>query len=176
MTKRALLILLALSLLAGCSPKEPVRNDPWLEPEVAVEAEPDTLSYDFLIEEAPPLADEAAAAETAPAEADLPVIEEEVEPAPAPTAPAHAPVETAAPAAEIDGPLYWVQIFAGSTRASAEETARAAASRLDERVRVEYVEPYYKVLVGGFVDREDAVDLRRHVVDLGYEDAWIFEY
>jgi hypothetical protein len=69
-----------------------------------------------------------------------------------------------------------VQIFAGSTRASAEETARAAASRLDERVRVEYVEPYYKVLVGGFVDREDAVDLRRHVVDLGYEDAWIFEY
>jgi len=38
------------------------------------------------------------------------------------------------------------------------------------------VEPYYKVLVGGFVDREDAVDLRRHVVSLGYDDAWIFEY
>ncbi|MBN2170754.1 MAG: SPOR domain-containing protein [Candidatus Krumholzibacteriota bacterium] len=174
MTKRALLILLALSLLVGCSPKEPVRNDPWLEPEAAVEAAPDTLSYDFLIEEAPPLADEAAAAETAPAEADLPVIEEEAEPAPATTTPA--PVQTAPPAAEIDGPLYWVQIFAGSTRASAEETARAAAARLDERVRVEYVEPYYKVLVGGFVDREDAVDLRRDVVALGYEDAWIFEY
>ena len=33
----------------------------------------------------------------------------------------------------------------------------------------------YKVLVGGFADRDDAVTLRRDLVEMGYEGAWIFE-
>ena len=63
---------LALLIALGCSPKQPVQKDPWTEPAPTdYSAESDTLTYDFLTESS------AEVVETAPAEADLPVLEEE---------------------------------------------------------------------------------------------------
>lgn len=176
MSKRfAALAMLAL-LLGACSPKEPVHNDPWMdtEPEPATpasyEVEADTLTYDFLAEEA--VADDPAAE----AEADLPVADEPVaEPAVVEEAPPVIAPEPVAPP-QPSGPLYYVQIFASKSRQSAEELALKADNRLDETVRILYLEPYYKVLVGGFADRDAAVVLRRDLTDMGYQGAWIFEH
>ena len=91
-------------------------------------------------------------------------------------------IEATPPAAVVEarppleeGPLFWVQIFASGNLKSAEEFALGADSKLDERVRILYLEPYYKVLVGGYPGREKAVDLRQELVNQGYKGAWIFE-
>lgn len=178
MFKRSL-VLLALPLaLSACSSKQPIQSDPWMDspntPETYT-ASSDTLTYDFLAEEG------VAAADAVPAEADLPV-EDTAPPstpipasAPAPQelAAAPLPVESAAPAAS--GPLFYVQIFASGNRQSAEEVALEADSRFDKPVRILFLDPYYKVLVGGFTERDDAVILRRDLTEMGYKDAWIFE-
>ncbi len=76
---------------------------------------------------------------------------------------------------QAEGPLFWVQVFASSNRKSAEDFALVADGKLEERVRILFLEPYYKVLVGGYGSREKAVELRRDLTAVGYEGAWIFE-
>jgi len=187
---RATIWVTGLALLLGlgaCSPKENMNTDPWAEPETSArQPQPtDTLTYDFL-EEAEPIqeggmeaeADLPAIAENAPV-----VVEEQETPPASEVPPAATEVPPAAgervvtpPAPPVDeGPLFWVQIFASSNRQSAEEFALEADERLEERVRILYLEPHYKVLVGGFPQREAAVALRAELVGLGYEGAWIFE-
>jgi septal ring-binding cell division protein DamX len=156
-----------------------VQEDPWVEPaSTEYSADSDTLTYDFLSESTPEVA------QAPPAEADLPVLEEEAAAAGTAAAPVGAAAGTAAAGSAAgssaappeSGPLFWVQIFASSNQQSAEAVANEAEGKLDERVRVLFMDPYYKVLAGGFSQREQAVELRRAVVGMGYADAWIFEY
>jgi cell division protein FtsN len=171
-------ILAALLMLGACSPKEPVKNDPWLsspEENAEYEVQADTLTYDFL-------AESQAEAESAPTpEPDLPVLDESPTEAPPETV-AAVPVATTPPAPEAltkpagDSPLFYVQIFASNNRKGAEDLALKADGKLDQTVRILFLEPYYKVLVGGFTDRDEAVLLRRELTDLGYKGAWIVEY
>lgn len=193
MRKHALVLLAAALLVAACSPKPSIQNDPWLELPPAAEAPvaaSDTLVYDFLAEEPPPPPEEDAVL----AEPDLPVLDElpvasaappaasaeppaapPVSEAVAPAAPEATPppIETMAP--EPATPLFYVQIFASPNRQSAEEHALDADERLEQPVRILWLEPYYKVLVGGYPDRDAAVALRRTLAERGYKDAWIFE-
>jgi hypothetical protein len=162
-------------VLAACSPKRGVRQDPYAEPDPvdAYEAVSDTLTYDFLAESVPP------AEAPAPAEADLPDLSEAVEPVdetppPAPPAAVEKPQATTPPP-QAEGPLFWVQILASRNRESAESFALEADAKLDDRVRILFLDDYYKVLVGGFADRGKAVALRRDLVADGYEGAWIVE-
>lgn len=193
MRRQALILLAVAFIVAACSPKPSIQNDPWLELPPAAEtpiAASDTLVYDFLAEEPPPPPEEDAVL----AEPDLPVLDElpvesgappvESAEAPAPpavseqAAPAAAetpppPIETLAP--EAATPLFYVQIFASPNRQGAEERALEADARLDQPVRILWLDPYYKVLVGGYADRDAAVALRRTLAEQGYKDAWIFE-
>ncbi len=178
MSMRKALVFVGIALLLGCSPKEPISSDPWMEdPQSEYTEEADTLTYDFLAEAEPE------GSETVPAEPDLPVLQEESARTESEYSPA---VEDTAPPIEAvpvaprsldpeEGPLFWVQIFASGSRDSAEEYALKADDQLDERVRILYLDPHYKVLVGGFPQRESAVELRRELVERGYEGAWIFE-
>ncbi len=177
MIRMVTIAMAILFLLGACSPKEPVQNDPWLsspDESVDYEVQADTLTYDFLAESQ---ADEEASPEPEP---DLPVVDEspaetvaEVE-APAPVVATPAPESIVAPAS--GAPLFYVQIFASNNRKGAEDLALKADEKLDETVRILFLEPYYKVLVGGFEDRDEAVMLRRDLTDMGYKGAWIVEY
>lgn len=193
MRNHALVLLAAVLLAAACSPKPSIQNDPWLELPPAAEtpiAASDTLVYDFLAEEPPPPPEEDAVL----AEPDLPVLDElpiaaaeppvaSAEPStpPASEAPAAsaAPEATPPPIETLDpepaAPLFYVQIFASPSRQSAEEHALEADARLEQPVRILWLDPYYKVLVGGYTDRGEAVALRRTLAEQGYKDAWIFE-
>ena len=169
-------ILLSILILAGCTPKQEPNFDPWQDSasDETVIADSDTLTYNFLEEaeaEVSPPADEVA---------DLPVIadsgvvetvEAEVEAIPV------APVEVEVPRVPDveEGPLFWVQLFASGSRKSAEEIALQADAKIEDRVRILFLDPYYKVLAGGFSNREEAVELRREMTEMGYKDAWIFE-
>jgi cell division protein FtsN len=173
----AITSMIVILILAGCTAKEPMGdNDPWGEPttETVYNTEADTLTYDFLAEAEPEVSPEVAA------EPDLPVIQEVVS---EPVAESMAPLVEATPQVEEvvsrppveAGPLYWVQIFASSSQQSAERAALEADGKLENRVRILFLEPYYKVLVGGFNAREEAVELRRQLTGQGYPDAWIFQ-
>jgi hypothetical protein len=181
-----ILLLLGAAVTAGaCSPKQSLQNDPWLDADPVVEevavVPSDTLTYDFLAEEPPPPPE----ADAVLAEPDLPVLDEEPPPASLPPPAAAQPGSPAAPAATPPpvetassapaSPLFYVQVFASTSRPSAEEHALAADAELEQPVRILFMDPFYKVLVGGFAAREEAVALRRTLSEAGYKDAWIFE-
>ena len=70
---------------------------------------------------------------------------------------------------------YRVQIFASSSLERAEEVAAEARAVFAERVYVEYSVPLYKVRVGDFAYKDDALEFRQTAIDAGYEGAWVAE-
>jgi hypothetical protein len=164
MSFKFMIIVLGILAMAACTPKNkvveeiPVSSLPMIESE----AVPDTLDYNFLTEETITLTEES------PVEADLPVLESK------PEAVWTIPEDKPEPKAAAD--LFWVQIFATRSRDKAEQIAGDAEDRLSHIVETHFLDPYYKVLVGGFEIREDAVKLRDTLVGKGYRDAWIVEF
>lgn len=68
---------------------------------------------------------------------------------------------------------FRVQIGAFARQDGAEQRAAQARFQFAERVYVEYIYPYYKVRVGDSRTREEAEELRRRAISLGYHDAFI---
>ncbi len=182
---RILVIVIAVMLMiSACSSKhakQAPNEDPFVaaEREAPILADTDTLTYDFLAESTP--AHESSGTSLGSlGEADLPELQDSA-PAteaigdPKPAQAAAEGISAIMPPAASAGPLFWVQVFASSSRKSAEEYAVDADGKLNERVRILFLEPYYKVLVGGFDSRERAVELRQQLTNRGFEGAWIFE-
>lgn len=75
------------------------------------------------------------------------------------------------------GPLatgYRVQVFAARNRdVAADAVRRLREQRVADPVYMEWVDPWYKVRVGDFTDRESAERLRGRLVELGFPEAWI---
>ncbi len=159
-----MIILAVLSAMTACTPKNKVEKDIPVSTIPVIESEvlPDTLDYNFLQEETIVLREES------PVEADLPVLETPAEPI------WSIPEDRPVPQAAED--LFWVQIFATRSRDKAEQIAAEAENRLSHSIETHCLDPYYKVLVGGFATREDAVKLRDNLVSKGYRDAWIVEF
>ncbi len=70
---------------------------------------------------------------------------------------------------------YRVQIFASSSLERAEEVAEEARAVFVENVYVEYSVPLYKVRVGDFISKEEALQFRQRAIEQGYEGAWVAE-
>jgi cell division septation protein DedD len=70
---------------------------------------------------------------------------------------------------------YRVQIFASSSLERAEEVANEARTIFIEHVYVEYSVPLYKVRVGDFAFKEEALQFRQRAIEEGYEGAWVAE-
>jgi cell division septation protein DedD len=70
---------------------------------------------------------------------------------------------------------YRVQIFASSSLERAEEVAGEARVVFAEPVYVEYSVPLYKVRVGDFASKEEALQFRQRAIEMGYEGAWVTE-
>jgi hypothetical protein len=69
---------------------------------------------------------------------------------------------------------YRVQVFAARDR----DVAAGAVRRLREQqvanpIYMEWVDPWYKVRVGDFTDRQSAERLRGQLVEVGFPEAWI---
>lgn len=65
-----------------------------------------------------------------------------------------------------------VQVFADTDRGNAEAFARRMERTVDAAVHVEWAEPWWKVRLGDFLDRDAAERLRERLVAEGVEDAW----
>lgn len=93
--------------------------------------------------------------------------EEEPLPEPAPEPPESASLETKY------GSGYRIQILATREPEKARAFAESARPLFQEKVYVEYLDPYYKVRVGDCLTREEAILLLMRVRRSGFDEAWI---
>ena len=95
---------------------------------------------------------------------------------PAETTPSYVQQEAPTKVEESDiASGYRVQIFASSSIEKAEEVAAKTKSLFTERIYVEYSAPLYRVRIGNFTSKEEALQFRDKIVQSGYEGAWVVE-
>jgi len=70
---------------------------------------------------------------------------------------------------------FRVQIGAYKNETAAKQEAESARIALSEDVYIEYIIPYYKLRVGNFLAKSDAVSYIRQVINKGYKGAFIVE-
>lgn len=68
---------------------------------------------------------------------------------------------------------YRIQIYASTAMDLAQQAAREAQGRMNEKVYVEFDAPYYKVRLGDCATSEEAQLLREQAIRVGYENAWV---
>ena len=70
---------------------------------------------------------------------------------------------------------YRIQIGAFKNRTAAEQEANRARLILDKEVYIDYIIPYYKLRVGNFLSKSDAVSQLNQVLNKGFKGAFIVE-
>ncbi len=70
---------------------------------------------------------------------------------------------------------FRIQIGAYKNEALVQKEATRARTILNQEVYVDYIMPYYKLRVGNFLTRSDAVSYRVQVLNKGYKGAFIVE-
>ncbi|MDG5814481.1 SPOR domain-containing protein [Chitinispirillales bacterium ANBcel5] len=68
---------------------------------------------------------------------------------------------------------FRIQVVAAKQLETVNEEKEKLVSGIALPVYVSYEQPYYKLLVGDFKDREDAESNLESVINLGYSDAWV---
>jgi cell division protein FtsN len=70
---------------------------------------------------------------------------------------------------------YRIQIGAFKNKTAAEQEANRARLILDKEVYIDYIIPYYKLRVGNFLSKSDAVSNLNQVLNKGFKGAFIVE-
>ncbi len=70
---------------------------------------------------------------------------------------------------------YRIQIGAFKNKTAAEQEANRARLTLDKEVYIDYIIPYYKLRVGNFLSKSDAVSQLNQVLNKGFKGAFIVE-
>lgn len=73
----------------------------------------------------------------------------------------------------LSGSHYTVQISAATTLEAAEGLADRVSAGMTHPVFIDHEGTFWKVRVGAFPLRENAIDLGRELVDMGFTDAWV---
>jgi len=73
----------------------------------------------------------------------------------------------------LSGTHFTVQIAAATSQETAERLAESVSADIMLPVFIDHIGVYWKVRVGAFPAREDAVDYSHVLVDLGFTDAWV---
>lgn len=68
---------------------------------------------------------------------------------------------------------YRVQLFSTTDYHAALEFRDKAGAKITENIYLDYEQPYYKIRVGNYDDREEAEGAKQAVRDLGFRDAWV---
>ncbi len=73
----------------------------------------------------------------------------------------------------LSGTHFTVQISAATSQETAQRLAESVSADITLPVFIDHIGVYWKVRVGAFPAREDAVDYSRVLMDLGFTDAWV---
>jgi hypothetical protein len=70
---------------------------------------------------------------------------------------------------------YRVQLFVSTNYYEALALRDSAAAKMTENVYFDYEQPYYKIRLGNFTEREKAEGVKERAKSLGYPDAWVIQ-
>lgn len=73
----------------------------------------------------------------------------------------------------LTGTHFTIQISAATTEETAQRLAESVSAEINYPVFVDHIGGYWKVRVGAFPAREDAVAYTGVLVDMGFTDAWV---
>jgi hypothetical protein len=73
----------------------------------------------------------------------------------------------------LSGSHFTIQIGAATSEEAATMLAELATDRMSLPVFVDHLDSFWKVRVGAFASRMDAVNMLATVAGLGYPDAWV---
>lgn len=142
-----LLSLFFLLLFSGCAKRQTVTEELTTEEILFEEIQGDTTEITDI-------------SFTEEREEETPIFEEEII------------VETKEPKKMLG---YRIQIGAFKNKTAAEQEANRARSILDKEVYIDYIIPYYKLRLGNFLSRSDAVSQLNQVLNKGFKGAFIVE-
>lgn len=70
---------------------------------------------------------------------------------------------------------FRIQLFASSTEKNASRVADDTRASFKQNVYIQHVPPYYKVRVGDFLTKEEALVVKQQAMQMGYRGAFIVE-
>ncbi len=73
----------------------------------------------------------------------------------------------------LSGSHYTVQVAAAASEENAESIKKAVSSAVSLPVFIDREGGYWKVRVGTFPARQDALDFVQVLAEMGFEDAWV---
>lgn len=73
----------------------------------------------------------------------------------------------------LTGTHFTIQISAATTEETAQRLAESVSAEINYPVFVDHMGGYWKVRVGAFPAREDAVAYTEILMDMGFTDAWV---
>jgi len=73
----------------------------------------------------------------------------------------------------LTGTHFTIQISAATSEETALRLAESVSADISHPVFIDHQAGYWKVRVGAFPAREDAVDYLHVLVDMGFSDAWV---
>ena len=73
----------------------------------------------------------------------------------------------------VEPVFFRVQVFAMYDRKAAVRRARELKVLQDDPVMVVFKDPNWKVVVGNFTNRGQALKVKNELINLGYIDAWV---
>ena len=75
----------------------------------------------------------------------------------------------------ITVPGFRVQLFSTTDYYSAIRTRNEALTKFTEEIFLDFEQPYYKIRVGNFTDKQKADELRIIARSIGYPEAWVIQ-
>ena len=75
----------------------------------------------------------------------------------------------------INVPGFRVQLYSTTDYYSAIRTRNEALTKFTEEIFLDFEQPYYKIRVGNFTDKQKADELRVVARSVGYPEAWVIQ-
>lgn len=69
--------------------------------------------------------------------------------------------------------VFAVQVFASKSSEEASDFEKSIAALFEEKIRIDYMPPYYKVRVGSCANLDEAEALLEKVKGMGFGNAWL---
>ncbi len=70
---------------------------------------------------------------------------------------------------------YRVQLYSTTDYYAAVRVRNEAMTRFTEEIIMDFEQPYYKIRIGNYIDRQEAEAIRIHARTIGYPEAWLIQ-
>jgi hypothetical protein len=70
---------------------------------------------------------------------------------------------------------YRVQLYSTTDYYAAVRVRNEAMTRFTEEIIMDFEQPYYKIRIGNYINRQEADEIRMYARTIGYPEAWVIQ-